>query len=83
MDEVYDATVVDAAGRRARASVLWQGMDAGLIDGIVNGVGARGRECRRRAAAAAVGQYSQLCDLGAVLGSVLVIVAMGIAGGVR
>ena len=69
-----------AAGGGSRA-VLWKGVDAGLIDGMVNGVG-RGARRGRRSAAAAIGQHSQLCHLGAV-GSVLVIVAMGFAGGVR
>ena len=39
VDEIYDAAVVEPAGSGSRA-VLWKGMDAGLIDGIVNGVGA-------------------------------------------
>ena len=38
VDEVYDATVVKplVAGSRV---VLWKGVDAGLIDGVVNGTG--------------------------------------------
>ena len=57
-------------------------MDAGLIDGIVNGVGARARN---------VGGVLRLMQSGNIrsyatwvlFGSVLVIVALGIAGGVR
>ena len=38
VDEVYDATVVQPLVGGSRM-VLWKGVDAGLIDGIVNGVG--------------------------------------------
>ena len=43
VDEIYDAAVVQPAVAGSR-DVLWQGVDAGVIDGVVNGVG------RRRAA---------------------------------
>ena len=46
--------------------VLWKGVDAGLIDGIVNGVGRARARRRRRAAAAAIGQHPQLRHLGGV-----------------
>ena len=38
VDEIYDATIVHPliAGS---PTVLWHGMDQGVIDGIVNGVG--------------------------------------------
>ena len=65
VDEIYDAAVVKPMVGGSRV-VLWKGMDAGLIDGIVNGVGARRARRRRRAAAAAIGQYPQLRHLGAV-----------------
>src|SRR3954447_2176356 len=42
VDEIYDATVVTPTVVASRA-VLWKGLDAGLIDGIVNGVGALAR----------------------------------------
>ncbi len=38
VDEVYDAVLVQPI-KRASTSVLWRGVDAGLIDGTVNGVG--------------------------------------------
>jgi NADH-quinone oxidoreductase subunit L len=38
VDEVYDASVVQPI-KRASSTVLWRGVDAGLIDGTVNGVG--------------------------------------------
>ena len=44
----YDAMVVDPVVQGSR-SVLWRGMDAGVIDGIVNGIGRRAEERRRRA----------------------------------
>ena len=65
VDELYDAAVVNPLVGGSRV-VLWKGIDAGLIDGIVNGVGARARNLGRAAALDAVGQYSQLCHLGAV-----------------
>jgi NADH-quinone oxidoreductase subunit L len=38
VDEVYDATIVQPI-KRTSNGLLWRGMDAGLIDGTVNGVG--------------------------------------------
>src|SRR3954451_3302090 len=81
VDEVYDAAVVTPTVAGSRA-VLWKGMDAGLIDGIVNGVGALARR---------IGGGLRLMQSGNIrsyatwvlAGSVLVIVALGIAGGVR
>ena len=81
VDELYDAAVVKplVAGSR---TVLWKGVDAGLIDGAVNGVGTR---------AQGVGNLLRLLQSGNIrsyatwvlFGGVLVIVAMGIAGGGR
>ena len=81
MDEIYDAAVVKPLVGGSRA-VLWRVMDAGVIDGIVNGVGARARN---------VGGVLRLMQSGNIrsyatwvlFGSVLVIVALGIAGGMR
>src|SRR5271170_2520784 len=42
VDEAYDATVVEPLVEGSR-TVLWHGVDAGLIDGTVNGVGRRSR----------------------------------------
>jgi NADH-quinone oxidoreductase subunit L len=63
-------------------AVLWKGVDVGLIDGAANGVAARVRN---------VGSLLRLIQSGNIrsyatwvlLGSVLLIVAMGIAGGLR
>ena len=81
VDEIYDATVVKPVVLGSR-SVLWKGVDAGLIDGSVNGVGERARN---------IGAVLRLLQSGNIrsyatwvlLGSVLVIVALGIAGGIR
>jgi NADH-quinone oxidoreductase subunit L len=79
VDEIYDATVVRplVAGSR---TVLWKGVDAGLIDGIVNGVGSRSRD---------VGSVLRLLQSGSIrsyatwvlFGSVALIVAITLAGG--
>jgi NADH-quinone oxidoreductase subunit L len=81
VDEVYDATVVNPVVNGSRV-VLWKGVDAGLIDGMVNGVGSR---------AQGVGGVLRLLQSGNIrsyatwvlLGSVLVIFAIGFAGGLR
>jgi NADH-quinone oxidoreductase subunit L len=81
VDEIYDATVVKPVVGGSRA-VLWKGVDAGLIDGMVNGVGSVAR---------ATGGVLRLMQSGnirsyatwVVFGSVALIVALGIAGGLR
>ena len=42
VDEIYDAAVVKPLVGGSRV-VLWKGFDAGLIDGMVNGIGARAK----------------------------------------
>jgi NADH-quinone oxidoreductase subunit L len=39
VDEIYDAVIVQPI-KRISTTALWRGVDAGLIDGTVNGVGA-------------------------------------------
>ena len=39
LDEIYDAVIVQPI-KQLSTGALWKGMDAGLIDGTVNGVGA-------------------------------------------
>jgi NADH-quinone oxidoreductase subunit L len=81
VDEVYDAAVVKPMVSGSRA-VLWKGVDAGLIDGAVNGIASRAR---------GVGAVLRLIQSGntrsyatwVLFGSVLVIMALGIAGGLR
>jgi NADH-quinone oxidoreductase subunit L len=81
VDEVYDATVIEPAVRGSSV-VLWRGVDSGLIDGLVNGIGRRSR---------GLGSILRLWQSGnirsyaawIVLGSIVVIVAMTLRGGVR
>jgi NADH-quinone oxidoreductase subunit L len=46
VDELYDAVIVQPI-KRISTSVLWGGVDAGLIDGAVNGVGGMVRGASR------------------------------------
>jgi NADH-quinone oxidoreductase subunit L len=81
VDEIYDATVVKplVAGSRV---VLWRGMDAGLIDGIANGIGSRSQ---------GLGSWLKLLQSGNIrsyatwvlFGSVILVVALGLVGAVR
>jgi NADH-quinone oxidoreductase subunit L len=79
IDEIYDATVITPLLATSR-TVLWKGVDAGIIDGTVNGVGHRSR---------GIGGILRLLQSGnirsyaawVVLGSVIVLLAIGFAGG--
>jgi NADH-quinone oxidoreductase subunit L len=81
VDELYSAVVVRPLVAISRV-VLWRGVDAGLIDGTVNGVGTRSR---------GVGSILRLLQSGnirtyaawVVLGSILVLIAIGFAGVTR
>jgi NADH-quinone oxidoreductase subunit L len=81
VDEIYDATVVKPVVDGSRV-VLWKGVDAGLIDGAVNGVGTVARK---------TGGVLRLLQSGNIrsyatwvlLGSVVVILALGVAEGIR
>jgi NADH-quinone oxidoreductase subunit L len=78
VDEFYNAVVVRPLVAISRI-VLWRGVDAGLIDGTVNAVGARSR---------GVGSILRLLQSGnirtyaawVVLGSILVLIAIGFVG---
>jgi NADH-quinone oxidoreductase subunit L len=81
VDEIYDTTVVKPLIGGSRV-LLWKGMDAGLIDGIVNGIGSFARGIGnglRRMQSGNVRSYATWV----LLGSVAVIVVLGIAGGLR
>jgi NADH-quinone oxidoreductase subunit L len=81
VDEAYDAAVVQPLLEGSR-TVLWRGVDAGLIDGTVNGVGRRSR---------GIGSILRLAQSGnirsyaawVVLGSIALLLAVGFAGGLR
>ena len=62
--------------------VLWRGLDAGLIDGAVNGAGAASRSIGgvlRHMQSGYLRRYAAWV----VFGSILVILAVRFAGGVR
>ncbi|HSW51325.1 MAG TPA: NADH-quinone oxidoreductase subunit L [Bryobacteraceae bacterium] len=81
VDEIYDAAVVSPLVEKS-SSVLWRGVDAGLIDGTVNGVGSQAR---------GVGSVLRLLQSGSirsyagwvVWGSVLALMAFVFIGGGR
>jgi len=81
VDEVYDRMLVKPLVGGSRM-LLWRAADEGLIDGIANGIGSRARD---------IGGILRLLQSGnirsyatwVVFGSVLLIVAMGMAGGLR
>ena len=81
VDEIYGAAVVKPVVNGSR-EVLWKGVDVGVIDGAANGVGARARN---------IGGVLRLLQSGDIrsyatwvlLGSVIVIVAVELAGGIR
>jgi NADH-quinone oxidoreductase subunit L len=81
VDEIYAATIVKPVVDGSRV-VLWKGIDVGVIDGAVNGVGSSARS---------VGGVLRLLQSGnarsyatwVAFGAVLVIVALGVAEGIR
>ena len=81
VDEFYDSLVVEPMIDGSR-SLLWRVMDAGAIDGIVNGVGKTARSVGgilKRVQSGSIRSYAAWV----VLGSILVIVAVTMAGGAR
>jgi NADH-quinone oxidoreductase subunit L len=81
VDEIYDAAVVAPVVDGSRA-VLWKGVDAGLIDGSVNGIGAR---CRNLGSVLRLWQSGNIRSYATwvLVGAVVMIVAIGMAGGAR
>jgi NADH-quinone oxidoreductase subunit L len=76
VDEVYDVAVVHPIEQGSRF-LLWRGVDAGFIDGIVNGVGGVARWAGgglRHLQGGNIRSYATWVALGAVL----LIIAMGI-----
>jgi NADH-quinone oxidoreductase subunit L len=69
VDEIYNAVIVQPI-RLASTGVLWKGIDAGLIDGAVNGVGAvvsAGSGALRRLQTGSIRTYSAALFLGAAM----------------
>jgi NADH-quinone oxidoreductase subunit L len=82
VDELYDAAIVKPVVNGSRV-LLWKGMDAGFIDGMVNGAGSRARNLGgllRLMQSGNVRSYATWVLLGS-LGVIAVIV--GLSGGIR
>jgi NADH-quinone oxidoreductase subunit L len=81
VDEIYDAAVVKPVVNGSRV-VLWRGVDAGLIDGAVNGVGSQSQ---------GLGGWLKLLQSGnirsyatwVVFGSVILVVTLSLIGAAR
>jgi NADH-quinone oxidoreductase subunit L len=81
VDEAYDAMVIEPVVQGSR-SVLWRGFDVRLIDGLVNAIGYRSRNiggALRRLQSGNIRTYAAWV----VLGSIVIIAYMGLAGGAR
>jgi NADH-quinone oxidoreductase subunit L len=81
VDELYDHAVVQPVIEGSRA-VLWHGVDQGVIDGAVNGVGSQSQGfggILRLISSGNIRSYATWV----VLGSVALILVLGFAGGVR
>ena len=69
LDEIYDAVIVQPI-KQLSTGALWKGMDAGVIDGSVNGVGASVQGAStslRRLQTGSVRTYAASLFIGAVL----------------
>ncbi len=81
IDEIYDNVVVKPVVAISRV-VLWRGVDAGLIDGAVNGIGSQSQ---------GIGSLLKLLQSGNIrsyatwvlFGSVILVVALGLIGAAR
>jgi NADH-quinone oxidoreductase subunit L len=81
VDEVYFATIVNPTVIGSRA-LLWRGLDAGLVDGAVNGAGSLAKLIGNVLGYLQSGNIRSYATW-VVLGSVLIIVFFGITGGTR
>jgi NADH-quinone oxidoreductase subunit L len=83
VDEIYDATVVDPLIGGSSA-VLWRIVDAGVIDGAVNGVGTQSRGMGmilRMLQSGSIRNYATWVVFGSVL--LVAAIAAGVTGGIR
>jgi NADH-quinone oxidoreductase subunit L len=81
VDEAYDAVIVHPA-RDGSTAVLWRGVDAGFIDGIVNGVGSVARSVGgglRQIQSGYIRRYAAWV----LLGSIVIVAAASFLGGAR
>jgi NADH-quinone oxidoreductase subunit L len=82
VDELYDAAIVKPVVNGSRV-VLWKGLDAGFIDGMVNGAGERARNLGGALRLMQSGNIRSYATW-VLLGSVAVIaMIVGIARGIR
>src|SRR5579863_572446 len=85
VDELYDATIVNPM-ITGSTTVLWHGMDQGVIDGIVNGVGTESKSIGgvlKQMQSGNIRSYATWVVLGAVaLLIVMGVTAIGFAAGV-
>lgn len=85
VDEIYDATVVNPV-IAGSTTVLWHGVDQGVIDGIVNGVGTESKSIGgllKQLQSGNIRSYATWVVIGAVaLLIVMGVTAMGFAAGV-
>jgi NADH-quinone oxidoreductase subunit L len=83
VDEIYDATVVDPV-IGGSSSVLWKGIDVGVIDRAVNGVGSEARgmgSILRMLQSGSIRNYATWVVFGSVL--LVAAIAAGVTGGLR
>ncbi len=81
VDEIYDAVVVNPVVGGSR-EVLWKGVDVTIIDGAVNGVGSQARgigNVLKRLQSGNIRSYAAWV----LLGSVALLLVMGVMGGLR
>ena len=81
VDELYASVVVNPVTEGSRL-VLWKGMDLGIIDAMVNGVGGRAKAIGgvlKRLQSGYIRNYAALVMIGAIIA----LVAAGLLGGAR
>jgi NADH-quinone oxidoreductase subunit L len=81
IDEAYDNLIVQPL-KDGSNYLLWQKLDLGLVDGIVDAVGDAARgigDLARKMSSGAVPTYATWV----VYGAILVVVAMGLMGGAK
>ncbi|MBM3726077.1 MAG: NADH-quinone oxidoreductase subunit L [Acidobacteria bacterium] len=81
VDEAYDSAIVHPLEHGSRI-VLWRGVDAGFIDGIVNGMGGVSRSIGGALRTLQSGNIRSYANW-VVLGAVIFLVMLGAAGGAR
>ena len=81
VDEIYDATVVKPVVNGSRL-VLWHGIDAGVIDGAVNGIGSRSQSFGGLVKLFQSGNIRSYATW-VVFGSVIFVVALSLIGVAR